>query len=660
MVSEDIKKRYFKLIDEITEHDINYYVKNNPIISDYEYDCLLKELKEIEEKYPELVVPFSPTQRVGIRPVSTIPTREHEIRMLSLENTYSKEEVSAFIDRIEKKVGNNYSLVLEPKIDGVAVSLTYDNGYLSYGLTRGDGYVGEEVTHNIKTIKTLPLKIKDERHIVVRGEVYLRFEDFRKINEYRIENDLTPFANPRNAAAGTLKLLDPRLAAERHLDVFIYALDAGRKFDNHYDDMDYLRELGFKVNKNIKKADNKDQIFDYLDEIYKLKKTIDYAIDGVVVKVSEYNLRSILGETARFPRWAFAYKYPAEQASTKLVDVRFQVGRTGIITPVAILEPVHLSGSKVSKATLHNVDEIRRLGVKIGDYVFVEKAGEIIPKITKVITKRRKGDERDIVLPKRCPVCNAITIKEEDEPFIRCVNPECPARLKASILHFASRDAMDIKGLGESLVDKLIKESYIKSIADIYDLKKEDLIGLERMGEKSSENIIKAIERSKSKPFHKVLYALGIRHIGQRYAIILANHFKNIDNIINASKEDFEKIEEIGEIIASLLYKTFREERVIKMIGRLRSKGLKFSIDEKTSKKLEGKTFLITGSLSKPRKEFEELIEQNGGEVLLNVSKKLDYLIVGKKPGSKLDRAKKMGINIINEEQFNELLNKNA
>ncbi len=660
MLSEEIKKRYYSLIDEITRHDIAYYVKEEPLISDYEYDKLMEELKTIESKYPEIIVPYSPTFRIGYKSVNSISTREHEIKMLSLENTYSYEEVNKFLERIKKKIESTFTLVLEPKIDGVAISLVYENGLLQYGITRGDGYSGEDVTHNIKTIKSIPLKINSLEHLVIRGEVYLKIKDFEKINADRLNKGLPLFANPRNAAAGTLKLLDPQIASKRNLDIFVYALDAGRRFDEHYGDLMFLKEIGFNVNPHIKKTEKQKEVFTYLDELLSIKKNLEYAIDGAVIKVNEYKFRNILGETTKFPRWAIAFKYPPEQRTTKLLDVKFQVGRTGIITPVAILEPINISGSVVSKATLHNIDEIKRLDIKIGDYVFVEKAGEIIPKITKVIKDKRNGNEKEISIPTVCPVCGTKVIKEEGDPYCWCINPECPARIKASILHFASRDAMDIKGLGESLVNKLLSSGKVKNIADIYDLNREDLIILEKMGKKSADNIIKSIERSKEKPFHKVLYALGIKHVGVKYAQILSEHFKSIDNLMNANIEDFEKIKGVGRVVAETLYKTFREKTIRDMINKLREKGLNFESDKViVGGKLKGLTFLITGTLSKARQDIINLIEKNGGEVVNTVSKKINYLIVGKEPGSKLIKAKELNINIIDEEDLYKMIEKN-
>jgi DNA ligase (NAD+) len=660
MINEEIKKRYFNLIDEITKHDIAYYVKGEPLISDYEYDKLMEELKSIELKYPDIVVPYSPTKRVGYKIIGSINTIEHEVKMLSLENTYTYDEVRHFLDRVEKKCESKYTLALEPKIDGVAISLVYEKGLLQYGITRGDGFSGEDVTHNVRTIRSVPLKIDCSNHMLVRGEVYLKIKDFEKINMERSKENLPLFANPRNAAAGTLKLLDPKIAAKRNLNIFVYALDVGRVNNNHYQDLMFLKDLGFCINPHIEKVDNKNDVFSYLDKLINLRKNLEYAIDGAVIKINEYKLREMLGETEKFPRWAIAYKYPPEQRSTKLIDVIFQVGRTGKITPVAILEPVLISGSVVSKATLHNMDEIKRLGIKIGDYVFVEKAGEIIPKIVKVIEESRTGEEKDIIIPEKCPICGVGVIKEEGDPYCWCINPECPARIKASILHFASRDAMDIKGLGDSIVDKLLESKKLKSIADIYDLNKEDLISLERMGDKSAENLIRSIENSKTKPFHKVLYALGIKHIGIKYAQILSEHFGNIDNLMNATVEDFERIRDIGRVIAETLYKSFREQAIRNMIERLRKKGLHFAVEKAPNGgKLKGLTFLITGTLSKPRQEIINLIEMNGGNVVNTVSKKVNYLIAGTEPGSKLKRAMDLNIQIINEEDLYNMIKKN-
>ncbi|KAA0257036.1 NAD-dependent DNA ligase LigA [Deferribacter autotrophicus] len=655
-MDEKLLQEYRKLVDEINYHDYRYYVLNDPVISDYEYDLLYKKLKEIEEKYPEIIAPDSPLQRVGYAPVDSIKSVAHEIKMFSLDNTYNEGELRDFINRIYKNIDKDVTFVVEPKIDGAAISLVYENGVLKAGVTRGDGVVGEDVTHNIKTIKTIPLRINYNEKLVVRGEVFLPRSEFEKINDERLKQGLEPFANPRNAAAGTLKLLDSRIAAMRGLDIYIYALDIGRKHNNHYEDLLYLKEIGFKVNEHIKKVKSFDEIMEHIEYLGKLRDSLDYEIDGAVIKVNEYEIQRELGETIKYPRWAVAYKYPAEMKTTRLKDVVFQVGRTGIITPVAILEPVKISGSTVSRATLHNEDEIKRLDVKINDTVFVEKSGEIIPKIIKVVKEKRTGQERDIIFPKNCPVCGGVVFKEN--AYYLCLNPDCPAKLKASIIHFASRDAMDIKGLGEKVVNKFVELGFLKSIGDIYTLDYEKIATLEGFGKKSAENLRKGVEESKKRPFDRVLYALGIRHVGIKTARILAEHFKSIDNLMSAEIEDLIAIDEIGNVIAKSVYYTLRDEKSLNLINRLKNYGLKFSLDEtkEKSKTLAGKKFVITGTLSKPRGDFVKLIEELGGEVSSSVSKKTDFLLVGENPGSKLDKAKSLGVKIINEDEFKKLV----
>lgn len=656
-MDESILKEYQKLVDEINYHDYRYYVLNDPVISDYEYDQLYKRLKEIESKYPEIISPYSPTQRVGYAPVSNLKTVKHEVKMLSLDNTYNEGELKDFYNRVLKNLESVPSFVVEPKIDGAAVSLIYEDGILKVGATRGDGVTGEDVTHNVKTIKSIPLKIAVKEKLVVRGEVFLPKSEFERINDERVKNGLEPFANPRNAAAGTLKLLDPRIAAQRNLDVFIYAVDIGRKHDTHFDDLNYLKELGFKVNPLIKKVESFEDIISHIENLGKMRDELDYEIDGAVIKVNEYSYQEQLGETIKYPRWAVAFKYPPELKTTVLKDVIFQVGRTGIITPVAVLEPVHISGSVVKRATLHNEDEIRRLDVKIGDTVFVEKSGEIIPKIIKVVKEKRTGKEKEIVFPEKCPVCNGLVRKEN--AYYVCLNPDCSAKLKASLIHFASRDAMDIKGLGEAIVERFVDLGFLKSIADIYTLDFEKIALLDGFGKKSAENLKKSIEDSKNRSFDRVLYALGIRHVGIKTARILTNHFKNIENLQKATIEELVSIDEVGEIIAKSVYYTLRDENFLKLIERLKSYGLKFSMEddkENKSEKLKGLKFVITGTLSKPRNYYVELIEKLGGEVSSSVSKKTDYVIVGEDPGSKYNKALSLGVKTINEEEFYKLI----
>jgi len=650
-------EEYIKLVEEIIEHDKRYYVFNNPVISDYEYDQLYNKLKQTEKEHPDWTVDYSPTQRVGHKVESGLAVKSHEVRMLSLDNTYSKSELENFITRMQKDSSNSFTFVLEPKIDGAAVSLTYENGMLTEAVTRGDGYQGEDVLHNIKTAKTLPLYIEHKDKIVVRGEVFLSKDNFENINKRREKDGMPLFANPRNAAAGTMKLLDPEIASERSLDIFIYALDVGRVNAEHFKDLQFLKSIGIKVNPMIEHVSSQDEIFEYIDRIEKKRQQLDYEIDGVVIKVNEYNVRAELGSTNKSPRWAVAYKYPAEHARTKLLRVSFQVGRTGIVTPVGIFEPVKVAGSTVSRATLHNEDEIKRLGIKIGDNVFIEKSGDVIPKVTSVIKDERKGDEKDIKFPDTCPVCGSSVLKDEDDVYYKCANPDCPARLKASIVHFAGRNAMDIKGLGEKIVDRFVDLGLLGSIADIYDLKCEDIQELEGFGAKSAENLTKAIDKSKSKPFSKVLFGLGLPNVGVRTAEILAEKFGNIDAMIQAEREDFEKVEDIGPVIADGLFKALRNGKITYLIEKLQKNGLNFTYTrKKESDILGGKTFLITGSLSRPRKQFEELVKKNGGRVLTGVSSNLDYLICGESPGSKLDKAKELDVNIIDEKKFMSML----
>ena len=657
MIPDNVYKEYSKLIDNIKKYDFQYYVDGSPTISDYEYDILFKELQKIEKKYPHIVRQDSPSFRIGHSPETSLKTVKHEVKMLSLDNTYSENEIKDFLSRVEKKVGEDYSLVLEPKIDGVAISLTYDNGTLIYGATRGDGLFGEDVTHNIRTIRSIPLSIPYMRRLVVRGEIYMPFYQFERINRERATRKLPLFANPRNATSGTLKLLDPKIAAERKLDIFIYGVDPGRMCDNHYDDLMAMNKLGFKVNPYIKKLGKNEDVQFYIDHLSKIKSNLGYAIDGAVIKINEYNLMYQLGETAKSPRWSIAYKYAAEQRTTRLMDVIFQVGRTGVITPVAILDPIIISGSKVSRATLHNAEEIERLGVKIGDMVFVEKSGEIIPKILSPIIKKRTGAEKNIIFPSKCPVCTSNVLKEINDVFYRCINPDCPARLKASILHFASRGAMDIKGLGEQVISKLVDQGTIKSVSDIYMLQKKDILPIDKIQDKSAGKLFKSIEISKKQPFDKVLFGLGLRHIGQKIASLLAEKFKNMDNLLNATIQELKGIEDIGEIISETLYNVLREGSVTTIISRLKASGLNFSAqNNKITNKLIDKTFLITGTLSKSRGEYEKLISSNGGMIVNNISKKVDYLILGENPGSKLIQARKLDVAIITEEDLNNML----
>jgi len=650
------KKEYLDLVDKLNYYNYRYYVLNDPVVSDFEYDILLKKLIEIEEKYPEWRVEYSPSVKIGTDIVDSINTVKHEVRMYSLDNVYNEAELDNFLARITKDLGESeIYFTVEPKIDGAAISITYEKGILKQALTRGDGEFGEDVTHNIKTVRTLPLKIDEEQKLILQGEVFISKKSFEEINEERKKQGLNLFANPRNAAAGTLKVLNSKIASERNLDILFYSLAYGYSSSSHYENLNFLKKLGFKVSNLVKKVKLR-EIRDEINRLENLRGGLEFEIDGVVVKVDDLGVRDRLGFTAKYPKWAVAYKFPPTQMTTKVIDVVFQVGRTGRVTPVAILEPVTISGSTVSRATLHNFDEIKRLEVMIGDKVFIEKSGEIIPKIVKVIKEDRK-DVKEITFPDLCPVCKEELLMEEKDVSAWCVNPDCPARIKSSILHFASRDALDIRGLGEKVVDQLVDKGFVRSVSDIFELNEVKLLQLEGFKEKSVSNLLSAISESKDKPFDKVLYGLGILHVGKKTAEVLAQHFGSINKLMQATVEELISVRDIGDVVANSIYTTCRSEKFIALVEKLKSFGLKFELEKKNvSNKLKGKNFLITGKLSKSRKDMEKLVIENGGNILVGVNKDLDYLIVGESPGSKLDKAKKLNVKIISEADFMEMI----
>lgn len=654
------KERIDELVELLNYYNYMYYVENNPVVSDYEYDQLYRELVELEEKYPEYRRTDSPTQKVGGQPLEEFRTVEHKIPMLSMDNTYSEEELIEFDARVKRMADvKEVDYVVELKYDGVAVSLHYENGEFVLGVSRGDGWRGDDITENLKTIKTLPLRIKYKDPIEVRGEVYMRKDDFERLNKERKEKGEVLFANPRNATAGSLKLLDPKIVAQRNLQIFIYQGFIKDGPPTHWETLNFLKEIGFPVSPYRKLCKDIKEVIDYCNEWENKRFSLPYNIDGMVIKVNSLDLQRTLGTTTKSPRWAVAYKFPAEQVSTILKDVIVQVGRTGTLTPVAILEPVHISGTIVSRATLHNFDEIQRLGVKIGDRVFVEKSGEIIPKIVKVIPEARDGDERDIPIPTNCPVCGSKVVKDKEEVAIRCPNIRCPAQVKERIIHFASRDAMDIEGLGERWVNILVDKGLLSDYGDIYCLKYEDLIKLERMGDKSVRNLLENIEKSKTRPLANLIYALGIRHIGVHASEILAEEFNSIDELKNATFEKLSSIPEIGPIMAESIVEFFANPENLKVIEKLRKAGVRME-KEKEEEKLDilaGLTFVITGTLKNyTRNEIESYIKKLGGKISSSVSKNTDYLICGSEPGSKLQKAQSLGIKIISEEEFEELV----
>ena len=654
------KERIEELTKLINYYNYMYYVENNPVVSDYEYDQLYRELVELEKKYPEYRLPDSPTLKVGGQIIDGFKTIEHKIPMLSMDNTYSEEELIEFDKKIKRMVdGKEIDYVVELKFDGVAVSLHYEDGKFILGVTRGDGFRGDDITENLRTIKTLPNIINYKKPIEVRGEVYMRKDDFEKLNKEREEKGEELFANPRNATAGSLKLLDSGVVAKRNLQIFIYYgfLNNGPK--THWEILNFLKDIGFPVCPHRKHCKDIREVIEYCKSWQEKRFSLPYNIDGMVIKVNSLDLQKTLGTTTKSPRWAVAYKFPPEQVSTVLKDVIIQVGRTGTLTPVAILEPVRVSGTIVSRATLHNFDEINRLGIKIGDRVFVEKSGEIIPKVVKVIKEARTGTERDIPIPEKCPICRSNVVKDTEEVAIRCPNIRCPAQVKERIIHFASRDAMDIEGLGEKWVNILVDRGLLSDYGDIYYLKYEDLIKIERMGEKSVSNLLKAIENSKTRPLANLIYALGIRHVGVYASEILAEQFNSIEELKNSTFERLSSISGVGPIMAESIIEFFKNEGNLKVLEKLRKAGVRME-KEKVEKKMDlltGLTFVVTGTLKNySRDEIHNYIKKLGGKVSTSVSKNTDYLICGENPGSKLEKARAIGVKIISEEEFIELV----
>lgn len=667
-----ILKKIEELGEKIRYHNYRYYVLDDPTITDAEYDQLMKELAKWETKYPQYINSSSPTQRVGIEPVSGFTTVKHIAPMLSLANAFSSEELRAFDQRIKKIIHQQkLEYVVELKIDGLAITLVYENGIFIRGATRGDGTTGEEITSNLRTVKTIPLKLfsKDiHPRIEVYGEVYMKKSEFKRLNEKRMKNEESLFANPRNAAAGSVRQLDPRITDQRHLDNFIYraTFPEGHKFNSHMEVLNYLKKIGFKVNPHTKLCQDIEEAINYCLQWIEKKEELDYEIDGMVIKVDSLRMREELGSTTRSPRWAIANKFPAQQVITKVRDIIVQVGRTGALTPVAILDPVKISGSVVQRATLHNEDEIKRKDVQIGDIVLVQKAGEVIPEVVKVITEKRTGKEKEFVIPAQCPVCGAKVFRLEGEVVSRCNSLTCPAQIKEKIRHFASRNAMDIEGLGPAIIDQLVEKGLIKDISDLYSLKRDDLISLERMAEKSANNLLGAIKTSKKKSLANVIYGLGIRYVGVHTSEVITRYYPTLDKFKKASLVELIEINEIGPKIAESISLFFKEKENLALIERLRSAGLNFSQEEEIGRKkketqiLVGKQFVLTGTLKDfTRTQAKEIISELGGRVTGSVSKKTDYVVAGEDPGSKYQKAQELGVTIINEEEFKKIINKN-
>ena len=653
-----------KLREEIKYHEKKYYVDNDPQIADYEFDLLVKSLKELEKQFPELITSDSPTQRVGEQPISGFLSVEHSQPMLSLDNCYSYEELEEFEERIHKVIpGEKVEYVAELKIDGLGISVIYRDGGFTQAVTRGDGYRGDEVTSNVKTIRSLPLTIKDHHEIEVRGEVYLPFSSFEMTNKEREKKGEPLFANPRNAAAGSLRLLDPREVASRQLDVFLYSIfTEGKEQKSQWDSLKRLKDLGFKTNPHSRRCASLAQIRSFWEEWNEKRENLDYDVDGVVVKVDSVRQQNALGRTAKFPRWAISFKFPARQATTQIKDIRIQVGRTGALTPVAILEPVQLSGITISRSTLHNEDEVKRKDIRIGDHVLIERSGDVIPKVVSVMKERRTGKESRFVFPSRCPVCNSSVFKPEGEAISRCENPSCPARLRESLLHFASRRAMNIEGLGDALVDQLLDNGLVRSIPDLYHLKLQNLENLERMGSKSSQNLLDEIAKSKQRTLPRLIFALGIRYVGERTAQALAAHFKDLEKLSTARLEELVQVEDVGPKVGESIVFFFRQPENRELLSRLKKAGLSLSHKEEAKRgdlPLAGQTFVLTGKLSDfTRDGAAEIIEKLGGTVSSSVSSRTTSVIVGESPGSKLIQAKRLGIPTMGEKEFAKLVGK--
>lgn len=660
---DNIKLKIDELRREIEKHNHNYYVLDNPTISDFEYDALMRELKKLEEENPQYKSDTSPTVRVGGVALKEFNQVTHVVPMISLQDVFGFDELRDFDRRVKEAVGEvNY--IVELKIDGLSVSLLYENGKFVKGATRGDGVVGEDVTENLKTIKSIPLTINDTNTLEVRGEVYIPKKDFEILNVQREEKGEPLFANPRNAAAGSLRQLDSKITAERRLNIFVFNIQrySGKPILSHEEGLNYLSDLGFKVSPNRSVCKNIDEVIEVIKNIGETKGNLPFEIDGAVVKVDEIEKREILGYTAKFPRWAAAYKFPAERKTTKLIDIEVQVGRTGAITPTAILEPVLVSGSTVSRAALHNEDYVKEKDIRIGDTVVIQKAGEIIPEVVEVVFDKRDGSEKEFKMPSNCPACGEEVVRLEGEAAVKCINISCPAQLKRNIIHFASRDAMNIEGMGPRVIDLLMDNNLLNDAADIYYLKKEDLLSLPRMGEKSVNNLLESINKTKDNHLSKLIFALGIRYIGSKAAKNLCEKFKSIDEIKNASYEELVNVDEIGSKMAESIVDFFKEDKNIKVLEKLELAGINFQIKEENQSEkstvFSEKTFVLTGTLSKyTRNEAKEIIESLGGKVSSSVSKKTSYLLAGEEAGSKLKKAEDLGVTILSEDDFEVLIN---
>ena len=659
----NIKERVDELTRILNDANYNYYVKDDPTITDQEYDKYLRELEELEQKYPEYSYPDSPTKRVGGEVIDSFKKVTHVIPMMSLSDVFSEDEVVRFDERI-KKEGLTPKYVCELKIDGLSVSLLYQKGKLVRAATRGDGVVGEDITHNVKTIKSVPLTLNKEIDIEVRGEIYMSKKSLEKVNLERLKNGEKPLQNARNGAAGSIRQLDSKIAAKRGLDVWIYHLPNPLDYDihTHYEALEFMKDLGFRVNPNNRLVNNINEVIGFIDEMGEKRESLEYDIDGVVIKVNNIDMQNELGFTAKYPKWATAYKFPAEEVLTRLNDIIFTVGRTGQITPNAVLDPVIVMGSTISRATLHNENYVKEKDLKVGDIVSIRKAGDVIPEVVEAKKERRTGSEKDFEMITNCPICGSVLQKKDGQVDYYCLNMSCPTRKIESLIHYASRDAMNIDGLGEKIMEDFFNFGFITSIPDIYLLQshREDLQRLEGYGEKSITNLIESIENSKKNSLEKLIFGLGIPHVGSKTAKILASHFHSMDNLINTKYDDLNNISDIGDIIAKSIIEFFQDEKNISIIDKLKSFGVNMDyLGQKVihDENFSGKTFVITGTMENyKREELKEIVENKGGKTSGSVSKKTDVVLVGKDPGSKYDKALELGITIWDEEELNKRL----
>lgn len=663
MEFDQAKERVEELVPLLKYYTQKYF-DDEQVVSDYEYDMLMRELKGIEAKYPKLIREDSPTQRVGASIKKGFAKVTHEVPLQSLQDVFTYEEIKDFDERMKKIAEENNTeleYVVETKIDGLSAALEYKNGIFVRGATRGNGTVGEDVTENLKTIKSIPKKLNEDIDITVRGEVFIGKAEFEKLNENRLMDEEEQFANARNAAAGSLRQLDSKITAKRPLDIYIFNVQKSdtKEFRTHSESLDYLENIGFNVNPIRILCKNLDEVIKAIEKIGSRREKISFGIDGAVIKVNNLKLREIIGTTYKTPKWAIAYKYPPEKKETKLKKIAFQVGRTGAITPIAILEPVVVAGSKISKTTLHNEDFVKERDIKVGDTVIIQKAGDVIPEVIGVNKEKRTGEEKEFEMPKTCPVCGAQAVREEGEAIWHCIGIECPAKLSRGIIHFVSKDAMDITGLGEAIVEELISRELIQNIADIYKLKFEDIASLKKNGKKFAQNLIDAIETSKTRELYRLIAALGIKHVGVKLAKSLAKWYKTMDNLMTASIESLATKPDVGLITAQSIYDFFKEEQTIDLINKLKTYNVNMEYNEEQSEdnRFEGKTFVLTGTLENfTRDEASEIIEKFGGKTSGTVSKKTSYVLAGEEAGSKLTKAREIGVTVITENEFQEMI----